>query len=150
MMLKALLWKDFRQHGKFLIACGAGLLIPYVVAVLALIANQMREFLESRWIDYLSGASIADAFLALLMVAFIAGNAIAGERADRSAEFTAYVPIDRKIALLSKVITALGICVFLVTVTWVMAWILVPSTDRASSAKSRVRGSGGAPPPRSS
>lgn len=136
MMLKALLWKDFRQHGKFLVACGAMLLLPYVVAVAGLIVNQVRGFLESDWAEYFRAASIADAFLAFMMIAFIAGNAIAGDRADRSAEFTAYLPIDRKIGLLSKVITALGICVCLVIITGVIAGILASSNDRGSSVGS--------------
>ena len=47
------------------------------------------------------------------------------------------LPIDRKMALLSKIITALGICVCLVTVTAVVAWILTPPNERGSSAESR-------------
>lgn len=138
MMLKALLWKDFRQHGKFLVACGAMLLLPYVVAVVGLIVNQVRGVLQDNWIEYFRAASIADAFLAFMMVAFIAGNAIAGDRADRSAEFEAYLPIDRKIALLSKVMTALGIGVCLVTATVVIHWMWSSPIDGGSSVNSYV------------
>lgn len=126
MMLKALLWKDFRQHSKFLVACGALLLIPYVIAVVALIANQMSRFPAEEWIRFFSAASLANAFLAIVLVAFIAGNAIAGERADRSAEFTAYLPIDRRTAVLSKLITSLGTCVVLLAAMSVIAWLLAP------------------------
>lgn len=127
MMLRALLWKDFRQHGKFLIASVALLLIPYVIAVVFLIANQMREYPVEEWIRFFSAASLANVFLAIVLVAFIAGDTFAGERADRSAEFTAYLPIDRKTAVLSKVITALGVCVVLLAVMLVIAWLLTPS-----------------------
>lgn len=127
MMLKALLWKDFRQHGKFLVACGVLLLIPYVFAVVVLMMDRVSVHPVEEWIRIFSGASIANVFLAIVLVAFIAGNAIAGDRADRSAEFTAYLPIDRKTAVLSKLITALGICVVMVGVMSVIAWILTPS-----------------------
>ncbi|MCH7735461.1 MAG: hypothetical protein IH961_09650 [Chloroflexi bacterium] len=43
------------------------------------------------------------------------------------AEFTAYLPIDRKTAVLSKLITALGVCVVLLAVMSVIAWLLTPS-----------------------
>ena len=127
MMLRALLWKDFRQHGKFLIASVALLLIPYVIAVVFLIANQMREYPVEEWIRFFSAASLANVFLAIVLVAFIAGDTFAGERADRSAEFTAYLPIDRKTAVLSKLITALGVCVVLLAAMLVIAWLLTPS-----------------------
>ena len=132
-MLKTLLWKDFRQHGKFLVACGVLFLVPYVIAVFTLIANQMSEYPAKEWISFFHAASVANAMLAAVLIAFIAGNAIAGERADRSAEFLAYLPIDRKTAVLSKVITALGICVALLAVMTVIAWILAPSHGRGSS-----------------
>ena len=127
MMRKALLWKDFRQHGKFLVASVALLLIPYVIAVVTLIANQMSRFPAEEWIRFFSAASLANAFLAIVLVAFIAGDTFAGERADRSAEFTAYLPIDRKTAVISKVITALGVCVVLLGVMSAIAWLLTPS-----------------------
>lgn len=141
MMLKTLLWKDFRQHGKFLVACGVLLLLPYVIAVVTLIGNQMSKYATEEWITIFFAASIANAMLAVVLVAFIAGNSIAGERADRSAEFTAYLPIDRKTAVLSKAITAIGICVGLVTVMSVIAWLLSPTANggptevRASDAR---------------
>ncbi len=136
MMLKTLLWKDFRQQGKFLAVCGVILLVPYVVAVVSVIVKQMTGSLDWEWIEHLHAASLGDALRAFMLTAFVAGHAIAGERADRSAEFTAYLPIDRKFALLSKAITALGICVFLVTVTWIIAWLLGPPDDRGSSMNS--------------
>lgn len=44
------------------------------------------------------------------MSAFIAGNALAGERADRSAEFGAYLPVPRGQWLLSKIVVTLSAC----------------------------------------
>jgi len=132
MMLKALLWKDFRQHGKFLAACGVLFLIPYVVAAMALIVNRLSEQPVQEWIRFFSFASMTNAMLATVLISFIAGNAIAGERSDRSAEFTAYLPIDRKTAVLSKAITALGICVVLLAVMSFIAWILTPSEGPGS------------------
>ena len=118
MYLKTLMWKDFRNHQRFLIAAAVFLLLPHLVAVAATIVNQLGPHAvpEWEWVQFFWGASLADLGIAALLTAFIAGNAIAGERADRSAEFTAYLPIHRKDAITSKAIVALGISVGLIAV----------------------------------
>lgn len=118
MYLKTLIWKDFRNHQRFLIAAGVFLLLPHLVAAAATIVNQIGPHAvpEWEWVQFFWGASLADLGIAALLTAFIAGNAIAGERADRSAEFTAYLPIQRKDAITSKAIVALGISVGLIAV----------------------------------
>jgi ABC-type transport system involved in multi-copper enzyme maturation permease subunit len=47
--------------------------------------------------------------LSQVALALIGGNAIAGERADRSAEFQVYLPITRKKILAAKLLLALAI-----------------------------------------
>jgi ABC-type transport system involved in multi-copper enzyme maturation permease subunit len=44
----------------------------------------------------------------ILTVALLAGNAFAGERADRSAEFIRYLPLERARLLVSKLLLCLG------------------------------------------
>lgn len=115
MYLKTLLWKDFRNQRRFLIAAGVFLLLPHVIAGAALIVTHVGKLLArgDEWILFFYAATMADLGIAALLTAFIAGNAIAGERGDRSAEFIAYLPIPRKDAITSKAIVALGISVVL-------------------------------------
>ena len=54
-------------------------------------------------------SSIYSLIISQLAIALIGGNAIAGERADRSAEFLCSLPITRKRILASKLLISLAI-----------------------------------------
>lgn len=115
-VIRTLLWKDYRQNRQFLIAAAVLLLIPYVFCVVVAVVETARhgQMIEEGWTPYFLGASLAALGIATLLCGFIGANAIAGERVDRSAEFTAYLPISPHSAVLSKAILALGICAFIV------------------------------------
>jgi ABC-type transport system involved in multi-copper enzyme maturation permease subunit len=126
--MKTLLWKDYRHNRNLLGMAVAFLAVPYVVIALAVMYSLLNsEAYPENWADLIGGASIASLFPAAILGAFIAGNAIAGERGDRTAEFAAYLPIARRHALLSKAILAIGstasfwlvnLIVFLVLSPW--------------------------------
>ncbi len=63
----------------------------------------------------------------LVTFGMVPGNAIAGERADRSAEFLAYLPASRAAHLLSKGLIA----VFALALVWaanaLCAWVIAPA-----------------------
>ncbi len=113
--MKALLWKDYRQNRQLLLAAGILFLLPYafVIALRCLEILRFGQGLDVNWARDIEGASVGGLGISAVLCAFIAGNAVAGERADRSAEFTAYLPIPRRSAIASKAITAVGICVLL-------------------------------------
>jgi ABC-type transport system involved in multi-copper enzyme maturation permease subunit len=116
--MRNLLWKDFWQNSRVILAVGIVAAIPYAV-VLGMMAGEMvahpsdpTAHLPSRTdlIEAIKGSSAVSLGLCILMAAFIGGNAIAGERADRSAEFAAGLPIPRGKALASKAMVAVIPC----------------------------------------
>lgn len=109
MQLKMLIWKDFRQQARFLVASGFLLLVPYLITAIVFAVVQSGEQPHVRWIDFLRGASLASLMISIVLFGFFPANAIAGERADRSAEFFAYLPIRRADAVLSKAAVALAL-----------------------------------------
>lgn len=146
--MKTLLWKDFRQNQNTLIAVGAFLILPYVIALTINLSAKARGY----WTDHeqqravssyvtsqqslslaIGNASAFSLILGVVAVAFIAGNTFAGERADRSAEFLAYLPIPRERSMISKAILAIGVClslfVFNAAVGW---WCGLPYNDPRS------------------
>jgi ABC-type transport system involved in multi-copper enzyme maturation permease subunit len=100
-----LLWREYRLN-RWILAAGAVLiLVPYVIAAI-FESDQYEFFFFGVWI-FSSGS-------AYLTISLLAGNALAGERADRSAEFVAYLPLQRGRVLASKLILAL--------ITFVVIW----------------------------
>lgn len=115
MYMRALMWKDFRQQRPLLVASGIFLLVPYVIAALIAIVNQLGPFAVEEWTRFFIGAALADIPIAGLLIGFFAGNAFAGERADQSAEFLAYLPIPRNEAVASKAVLTIGIVAVMMT-----------------------------------
>lgn len=138
--MKALLGKDFRQNGRMFMAVGVFLILPYVIAVGVGIVASLRAVDDGddsiwfgtthAWYDpgvtwevLISGASVWSLILAVFSVAFIAGNAMAGERADRSAEFIAYLPIPRRSAIASKASVAVAVCLLAAAVNLLIGYL---------------------------
>ncbi len=113
--MKTLLWKDFRQNRRFLVVAAVFLVIPYAFILCVGIGEQFagHHSFRGHWLEYFHAAALTAVGLSVLLTAFIAGNAIAGERADRSAEFAAYLPISRTSAVTSKALLAFGVCLFI-------------------------------------
>ncbi len=130
-MIKTLLWKDYRQNLRLLVAIAIFLAIPYVVMVVAAAAVRLRDSglggstddLHVPWNMMLMQASLCSIVMLVVASAFIAGNAFAGERADRSAEFTAYLPIPRGSTVVSKALVAIGACMLFLLVDTCIAFI---------------------------
>ncbi len=90
-----LLWKEYRLQ-RLILAVGALVLVmPYGFPVRALL-------IDSPGAGQTSLASFTSTILSIVILALLGGNAFAGERADRSAEFQAYQPIPRWAIVLSK------------------------------------------------
>ena len=107
--MKALLWKDYRHNRQILVGLAIMLLIPYLFLMGAELGTRLWYVDASEnWTELFRMASIASLLLTVLAIGFLGGNAIAGERVDRSAEFVAYLPISRRPAVASKAIVAIG------------------------------------------
>lgn len=108
--MSALLWKDLRAMR---VAIGYVLVIligVYLVCCLInLYALWSSDFRIKPWPQVLVTCAICSLLLELPAAAMFGGSAFAAERADRSAEFLAYLPISRVKMAASKALLALGV-----------------------------------------
>jgi len=106
--MKSLLWKDYRINRLLLIFGFVVCVGPWVIAIARHIQLNMRG--EGVWWGpepWVTTASISLG-LSLFTLAMLGGNAIAAERADRAAEFLAYLPVSRWSILAGKSLIALA------------------------------------------
>jgi ABC-type transport system involved in multi-copper enzyme maturation permease subunit len=107
-----LIWKDYRLN-RVILWVALGLLVaPHLLAVYV----TWRETAPSASAPPLPPlaanllrSGTASLVLLQLTMALVGGNAIACERADRSAEFLAYLPVARGRILVSKLLVVLGL-----------------------------------------
>ncbi len=142
--MKMLLWKEFRQSSRLLIACGVLLVMPYVVAAAAGVYDHTRMEMYYRytpWPEYAMGAAISALGLCALLSAFVGANAIASERSDRSAEFLAYLPIPRVKATACKAGFAISVllAMFVVNIAVTAAAAYASDVSRSLSAWEPLR-----------
>ena len=111
--MKTLLWREFHWNRLVVVMGAAILVLPYLfMLIVGLWPRKGGISLDE---SYFAAAAYFSFMLSQLTIAFLGGNAFAGERADRSAEFMAYLPISRKDRLLSKFwLTVIVIAVILV------------------------------------
>ncbi len=109
LLFKKLLWKDLHINRALLCAAGILLGLPHVLAaVLQTYWHYRYSHQYGPWSILLMYAGLWSLGLSILGVTLLGGNAFAGERADRSAEFLATVPVLRRAVLTSKVLLVLG------------------------------------------
>ena len=95
-----LLWREYRLNRPILIVGAFLLLLPHVIVAILLwrgvqipAENQPHPF---------CGTAFYSIAISQLTVLILGANAIAGERADRSAEYMVYLPVSRSRRLLAK------------------------------------------------
>jgi ABC-type transport system involved in multi-copper enzyme maturation permease subunit len=103
-----LIWKDYRLNRAIVIMTVVLLIGAHMAAVaVAFYESSVPE--GSRLLGYLTESSIESLVFLQLMLGVLGGNLIACERANRSAEFLAYLPISRGRILASKILLAIGL-----------------------------------------
>jgi ABC-type transport system involved in multi-copper enzyme maturation permease subunit len=109
-MLRALIWKDIRANRFFLLLAAALLVATYGMAgvLSAMDVSIAAQPLGRRLFAIVGGGSLLAYAVGQLALAVLAGNLIAGERTDRSAEFLAYLPASRGIVLWAKALVLAG------------------------------------------
>jgi ABC-type transport system involved in multi-copper enzyme maturation permease subunit len=126
--MTALLWKDYRLNRGVLLLGAALLLGPYaVVFPVALYGHWPSWPPAAEWSALLRAASFFSVALSQLTLAVLAGNSIASERADRSAEFLACLPPSRLEILASKLLLALLAAGAVWAVNLSVATLVVPA-----------------------
>ncbi len=124
-----LIWKEYRLNRLILIVGAVLLLAPHVVA-LVLSLRGVGPVLGpgvSHWSANFMGAAVYSLVFSQLTLALLGGHAIACERADRSAEFLAYLPVARSRILAGKLAVALAA----VAIIWVPNLLILLLTATA-------------------
>jgi ABC-type transport system involved in multi-copper enzyme maturation permease subunit len=104
--MKWLVWKEYRVQRLVLIVGAVLVLAPYFV-VFGLFRFTPAGGSMAAWCLGLLIAAAYSAAISQLTMALLGGNAIACERADRSAEFLAYLPVSRARILAGKLAVVL-------------------------------------------
>jgi ABC-type transport system involved in multi-copper enzyme maturation permease subunit len=109
---KALFWKDCRVNRAVLIFAVMMLIGPWLGGFIFKLYADWRTVGEATqpgtWPDVAWSCSMTCLALSLLVVAFLGANAVACERADRSAEFLFYLPPSRLQIITVKAALAIG------------------------------------------
>jgi ABC-type transport system involved in multi-copper enzyme maturation permease subunit len=119
--MRWLLWKDYRHNRLIVFTTLVLLLGPHLIALGVMCGGPWIKidtrhghpvyWTPPKWQDIMAGTSIYSVCISQLAAALIGGNAIAGERVDRSAEFLYSLPIRRRKLLASKLLLAMAIAV---------------------------------------
>ena len=135
MSMRWLLWKDYRHNRLVVFTALALLLAPHLVALYAICRAKFLGLADvSEWPRSLAMSSMASLIICQLAFALIGGNAIAGERVNRSSEFLFSLPITRRRLLASKLLLALGIAAFIWSIDASILWYGV-KTARSSGIR---------------
>jgi ABC-type transport system involved in multi-copper enzyme maturation permease subunit len=120
-----LFWKEYRQNLVVVVTLLVLLVVPYFFGVLGL-AYDWHKYSWEGFVrnlpETLCGASLYSLGLSQVALALIGGNAIAGERADRSAEFQVYLPLSRAKILAGKLLLVLAIALVIWAINPLIAW----------------------------
>ena len=106
--MKWLVWKEYRQNRLIVLATLFLLAAPYVILswVFWKWGGPSRT---AGWQECLLMGGLLSLYVSQLVMPMIGGNVIACERADRSAEFQAYLPIPRSKILTAKLLLVLAL-----------------------------------------
>lgn len=102
--MSALFWKDVRLNRTVLVVTGALIALPYLVAI-AFALNESYAAsmpIHRSWPNLILAANHFCLMHWPVAAALLGGNAFACERADRSAEFLAYLPPTKRLIASSK------------------------------------------------
>ena len=132
--MKSLLWKDYRINRLLLIFGFVVCVGPWIIAIARNLLIEWRGgeawWAPEFWVT-IYGISLT---LSLFTFAMLGGNAIAAERADRSAEYLGNLPVSRGTVLASKSIIALGPTFLIWAVNLAALFIVAPSITHVSAA----------------
>jgi ABC-type transport system involved in multi-copper enzyme maturation permease subunit len=146
--LKWLVWKEYRHNQLIVFLMLFLLILPYLACPVMIYISWRWKWLPEHgvphWIFWLVAASWASLCISQPALALIGGNAIAGERVDRSAEFQAFLPIRRSKIIAGKVLLALLMAAVIwlpnALILWGTSDALMPR-DRAYEALREIFGS---------
>lgn len=108
-----LIWKDYRINRVLVIVAVALFVVPHAIALIAVLRGTGARM----WQWNFGASGVYSLVFLQAILAVMGGNAIAGERVDRSAEFLASLPVSRGRKLVSKLLVSLAM----------FAWVWIPN-----------------------
>ena len=105
------LWREYRLNRWILVLGAVSLVLPYVAALFSYWVDAVFYGALSSASEIFGGAIFGSFVATQVVLAILGGNSIAGERADRSAEFMAYLPVSRTRRLRAKWTLALSLLI---------------------------------------
>jgi ABC-type transport system involved in multi-copper enzyme maturation permease subunit len=125
--MKGLLWKDYRLNRGLLLLGVLGLTGAYLIGLVAEVSHTWPVLAASTaWADALYSFGHMALGVMPFLAALLGGNAIACERADRSAHFLAYLPPSKTKILVSKFLVAAGALGVLAGANAVLIYAIAP------------------------
>lgn len=137
--MNALLWKDYRVNRIVVIVAMVILFGPLIVATAVNGILGVRYHAMVNWFEVVTQTACVTLAFSLVTVALVGANAFAGERADRSAEFMAYLPPTRKQKLSSKLIFVACLMTFIVLALLLMFYAVAPVVGEETAHTTRLR-----------
>jgi ABC-type transport system involved in multi-copper enzyme maturation permease subunit len=125
--MKSLLWKDYRINRLLLIFGFVVCVGPWFLAVVR--SDYLLWFhSDAAWSapGFWISNCLVSLWLSVFTFAMLGGNAIAAERADRSAEFLAYLPVSRWSVIASKSLIAFAAGAAIWAINLVILFIVAP------------------------
>jgi ABC-type transport system involved in multi-copper enzyme maturation permease subunit len=128
--MKWLFWKEYRQNWLVVVALLIFVVVPYPFGLFAIYETPNRH----AWPGIVLIASLWSFIITQVALAVAGGNAIAGERVDRSAEFQCILPFTRRKILSAKLLFSLAIAAAIWLINPPIIWCMakVDSTVLAS------------------
>lgn len=132
--MRALLWKDYRVNRIVLVFTVAVLLCPYAAGGFITYIVERYYGGQIYWGDTWTNLALYSLMLLVLPICMLGGNPVAGERADRSAEFFAYLPPSAGQRLLSKALVSITAVLGVWAFNLVVLYWLTPGMETAPEA----------------
>lgn len=131
--MMALFWKDWRVN-RFVLIFGFVFLIgPLLGGVIRSLVGQWRHGSPvTPWALLLVHCSFFSLAISFLTIGMLGGNAVASERADRSAEFLAYLPPSRLMVIGCKAVLALTACAIIWAFNLAVAYGIAPLVNQSA------------------
>ena len=111
--MKNLLWREFHWNRVVVIETAVVFLLPYAFTLLLMLWPKESPLSSRKIAESFAYTALVSLVISQITIAFLAGNAFAGERSDNTAEFVGYLPVSRGQRLASKLLFALVIAVLI-------------------------------------
>lgn len=132
--MKWLVWKELGQNRPIMIAAGILLIMPHLVVLLH--GLLFEDPSTARMSEAIVLSVVYSIVLSQLTLALLGGNAIASERADRSAEFLFYLPLSRTRTLAGKMMLAIIVALLIWGVNLLILHLAFPNIWRSDAGGS--------------